>query len=460
MEINQVLTVLKRWIGVIIGVVVVIALGIFINLRRSADMHSAYVRLQLTAPDRDDVRLVDEYRFVNDREEATSARNNFTEIARSGNVYDQTQELLGLSDEDMGYEINVTAIQDSDFVVVKFTKDSSDNLIDIANAHVDEAIKALGNTRALAAEASLDAYAIQLEDSVSSLVEAEGALTQFQETHGIISLEREMEIEEQVIGSLEIEKAQLSLPQTNEDGVTVGTASSAADLQAQIRQIELQIQEELLEQLQVEQDGIVGAEATPTGLSATEQTNLNNLNKSIAAQKEEVIKLRIADLEGQIEQLLEQITIMEQSGVENPAALLVDSRIESSRENLARLQGLESEYNILKANVKGALATYDLVLTKYNESEVRAEVNRGASFVQVVENATSTSLEPNPMIQFLVLGIAAGLALGVLIAFLLEHFYPNTPDQTSKRVYDADETGGDSAESSLAMGASIHSDNL
>ncbi len=459
MDLNQILAVLKRWIGVIIGVVVVIALGIFLNFRSSADEFSTTVRLQLTAPDRDDVRLVDEYRFVNDREEATSARNNFTELARDRSVYNTTQEELGLSDVDMNYSINVSAVQDSDFVIVKFTAPTSDNLIEIANVHVAETIKALGNTRALASEASLGAYSIQLDDSIEILTQAEDELAAFQVTHGIIALEREIQIEERVIETLEIEKAQLTIQQAQEDGSSVSSQSSIASLESQISAIDLQIQEEILNQLVIEQDGILGNVVVPEDLSTSERNSLSTLEKSINSQAEEVQKLKIANLEQQKEILTAELALLKESGVDNPAALLLESQIQERRDNLTRLRGLEPEYNILKANTEGALETYDLVLTKYNESEVRAEVNRGASFVQVVANANNTFSEPNPMMQFLVLGIAAGLVLGVLIAFGLENFYPDNPDQgsTVSIMKDKEESSATATES-LALGASNSSD--
>lgn len=459
MDLNQILAVLKRWIGVIAGVVVVIALGIFINLRSSADEFSTTVRLQLTAPDRDDVRLVDEYRFVNDREEATSARNNFTELARDRAVYDITRETLGLSDADMNYSINVSAVQDSDFVLVKFTSPSNENLVEIANVHVVETIKALGDTRALAAEASLGAYEIQLEDSIAILTQAEDELAAFQETHNIIALEREIQIEESVIETLEIEKAQLSIQQAQDDGAGLSSQNSAATIEAQIAALDLQIQEEILNQLVIEQDGILGTAGVPEDLSTSERNSLNSLEKSITTQAEEVQKLKIANLEQQKELLTSELELLQDSGVENSAALLLETQIEQRRENLIRLRNLEPEYNILKANTQGALESYNLVLTKYNESEVRAEVNRGASFVQVVADANSISTEPNPMVQFLVLGIAAGLVLGVLLAFVLENFYPDNPDQGSKvsSVIETEEAGSANTET-LALGASNSSD--
>lgn len=459
MDLNQILAVLKRWIGVIIGVVVVIALGIFINFRSSADEFSTTVRLQLTAPDRDDVRLVDEYRFVNDREEATSARNNFTELARDRSVYNTTQEELGLSDLDMNYAINVSAVQDSDFVIVKFTAPTNENLIEIANEHVAQTIKALGNTRALASEASLGAYSIQLDDSIEILTQAEDELAAFQATHEIIALEREIQIEERVIETLEIEKAQLSIQQAQDDGSAVTSQSSIANIESQISAIDLQIQEEILNQLVIEQDGILGNVVVPEDLSTSEKNSLSTLEKSINSQAEEVQKLKIANLEQQKEILTAELELLKESGVDNPAALLLESQIQERRDNLTRLRGLEPEYNILKANTEGALETYDLVLTKYNESEVRAEVNRGASFVQVVANANNTFSEPNPMVQFLVLGIAAGLVLGVLLAFILENFYPNHPDQgsTVSIVKDKEESSATATES-LALGASNSSD--
>ena len=431
MELNHILQVLKRWIAVIAGVVIVITAGIYFNLRSNSTTYSSSVRLQLTAPDRDDVRLVDEYRYVNQREEATLAQNNFTEIAKGREVYNSTQETLGLADNQMDYSIEVTPIHDSDFVVVTFISPNEENLVDIANVHVVEAIKHLGNTRALSSEASSNSFSIQLTESVANLELADAELSAFQAQHNIISLGSEIQIEERVIENLEIQKASLQLELSENDSASAQSQNTVAGLEAQINAIDVQVQEVILNQLVLEQTEILSADALPEELTAAQRADLTKLSDSIASQAEELQNLRLAKLQQDKELLVAQLDSLQSSGVENQATLEIDNLITESRTHLATLLALEPEYNILKANATGALNTYELVLEKYNESQVRAEVNRGANFVQVVNQAFSTSLNPNPIVQFIVMGFAASFVLGILIAFLLEYFYPGPPNSES-----------------------------
>ena len=443
MELTQILQVLRRWAAVIVGVIVVITLGIFLNLRSTPTNYSSSVKLQLTAPDRDDVRLVDEYRYVNQREEATLAQNNYTEIAKSREVYRATQEILNLPDEAMDYTLEVTPIHDSDFVIVKFTSPNEENLIEIANVHVVEAIKHLGNTRALSSEASSSSFSIQLAESVENLEKAEAELAAFQSKHEIIALDSEIQIEERVIENLEIEKARLILEASQDANTVTLSQNTIASLEAQINAIEVAIQEEILNQLVLEQTEILSEDAIPEELTASQRAELNKLTGSIADQAEELQKLRLAKLEEDRDLLIAQLETLKASGVENQAILEIEKLISESRIRLATLLTLEPEYNILKANTSGALETYELVLEKYNEAQVRAEVNRGATFVQVVNQAFSSSVEPNPMIQFIVMGFAASFVLGILIAFLLEYFFPGPPNRESKRSSSSDTSSSD-----------------
>ncbi|MEM8857892.1 MAG: hypothetical protein AAGD96_06205, partial [Chloroflexota bacterium] len=290
MEIKQILRVLQRWAAVIIGVIVVLTAGIYISQRSVSEVYSAQVRLQLTAPDRDDVRLVDEYRYVNQREEATLARNNFTEIAKSGSVYDTTQQILGLDDSQMGYEIEISPIHDSDFVVVKVLSNSDESLDEIANVHVAETIKALGNTRALASEASSSSFSIQLEESVAGLEQTEAALAQFLAENQINALESEIQIEKQVIETLEIQKARLNLELAQE-----GASESAESLQTQISEIDLLIEQEKLNQLVAEQSEILSGIELPETLTATQRGSLNRLAESISEQNAGLQELQICN---------------------------------------------------------------------------------------------------------------------------------------------------------------------
>ncbi|MEM9773435.1 MAG: hypothetical protein AAF902_02565 [Chloroflexota bacterium] len=427
MELKQILRVLQRWAAVIAGVVVILTAGIYISQRSVSELYSAQVRLQLTAPDRDDVRLVDEYRYVNQREEATLARNNFTEISKSDVVYESTQTILGLDDSEMDYSIEVSPIHDSDFVVVKVLSNSESNLIEIANVHVAETIKALGNTRALSSEASSNSFSIQLEESVASLEAADLALAQYLSQNQIVSLDSEIQIEKEVIETLEIQKARLNLDLSQSDEL-----NSAEVLQARISEIELQIEQEKLNQLVAEQSELLSGIELPETLTTAQRNNLNQIANSISNQTAELVELRIANLESQRDQLLADLDSLEDAGTSNQAVLEIDALIAERRSNLARLISLEPEYNVLNANAKGALETYELVLEKYNESQVRAEVNRGASFVQIVDEAFFTSLEPSTTTQFVLLGMAVGLILGILIAFLLDYFYPNKPSEGNK----------------------------
>src|SRR5215468_9965510 len=107
MDLIRVLRAIRRWPGVILSVVVVAGAVTGLRLRATEPIYEAQVKLQLTAPQDEDVTLYDRYRSSNLRDEMTVARNNFTEVLQSREVFDRTVKRLGLDPLDAAYTLKI-----------------------------------------------------------------------------------------------------------------------------------------------------------------------------------------------------------------------------------------------------------------------------------------------------------------------------------------------------------------
>ncbi len=80
MELIDLLRVLRRWIWLIVAVVVVTELALWLGMRSTEPVYAATVKLQISIPQREDVPAYDQSRSFNPRDEITAAINNFSEL--------------------------------------------------------------------------------------------------------------------------------------------------------------------------------------------------------------------------------------------------------------------------------------------------------------------------------------------------------------------------------------------
>src|SRR5512137_63648 len=100
MELIDILRIVRRWLWLIVAVVVVTELALWLGTRSVGPVYAATVRLQFSTPQREDVAAYDEYRAISVRDEITVAINNLIELLQSEEVLARTNSLLGLEGED------------------------------------------------------------------------------------------------------------------------------------------------------------------------------------------------------------------------------------------------------------------------------------------------------------------------------------------------------------------------
>ncbi len=212
MELIDLLRIVRRWLWLIVAVVVVTELALWLGTLSAEPAYAATVKLQISAPQREEVAAYSTYRF-NPRDEIAVAINNLVELLQSEDVYEQTASRLGLDGEDALYTLNAKRASDADFINVTVEARSPELAAEIANTHVGIAIAYYGGLRAQATLAERDLFAGQLQVAEEELWAAEKALADFRTQNGIYSLESQMSTQQRLIEQLQLERDQRLLEQ-------------------------------------------------------------------------------------------------------------------------------------------------------------------------------------------------------------------------------------------------------
>lgn len=371
MELISLLRIIQRWLWLILSMMVTTTLVLGFRLHMTEPIYEAQVKLQLTAPQQEDVALFDRYRSSNLRDEMTVARNNFIEVLQSREVYNRTTRQLGLEGEDVTYAMDVRPLRDSDFIYVTVRGRTPKLAEEIANAHVNAAIGYYGEVRAKPATAAKNFLAEQLRIAEEGFHSAEKALTEFRIQNGIAVLETELTIYQRLLEQLQLERNRRMLE---------GPTSRA-----------IQATETLLDQLQLERERAYAQGDTDT---------VERFDEAIARHSAQLENLR----------------------KNTSATAHVDSILAKRRDELECLVALGAMYAVLQENARQARARYQLLLDKHTEAVLKEDTVQAASFIQIVEPALAPS-QPAPikLKVLLVLAVAGSLGLGVMLAFLLEY---------------------------------------
>lgn len=246
MELIDLLRVLRRWLWLIIIIVVVTELVLWLGLRSADPVYAATVSLQISTPQRENVAAYDEYRSISLRDEITIAINNFVELLQSKEVRLRVIDRLSLSDADGNYTIAAEQVRDTDFINVTAEAQTPALAAEIANTHIDIAIAYYGELRAKSTTAEKNFFAEQLRVAEDEFRVAENTLADFRAQNGIYSLESKLAAQERLLEQLQLERDQLLLKQASTTvASTDNTALNTTDPIADVDKLIVQRMEEL-----------------------------------------------------------------------------------------------------------------------------------------------------------------------------------------------------------------------
>jgi uncharacterized protein involved in exopolysaccharide biosynthesis len=354
---NYLRVIRKRWWIIVLLFVATIAV-ILVNAVREKPVYRAYVKLQVIAPEPQDVSLFSTTRTVGTQEEIVAVQVEFDNALHSYYVGWQTiNDLnLGLSAAELLNGLTVSA--EEEFLNVTFTADNPMDVEAIATRHVENAFKYYAQLRAKSATVALQFIQQQLSDEEKALATAQGELLTFKVTHNLDSLTDEVFALQSQLRQLELERAKLVIERERTTAVAAEYREKAANADPEKSPVDYATL-------------AVGEDISIAGIRAEEA----QYDKLIAEQTAKLVELL-------------NLT------VENDALLRTVSRIQSN---------------------------YNFLADKENEARLKQSQANNVSFIQIVEPARMPDQPaPSRTPKMLAVGAVLSLIAGIILAFVLE----------------------------------------
>jgi uncharacterized protein involved in exopolysaccharide biosynthesis len=349
--------ILKRWWLILLILVTTTAVIMYQSLT-AKPVYRAFVKLQVIAPESQEVSLFSQTKPVGSQEEIVAVEQQFDAALRSGYVAWQTIDDLNLGISATELLNGLTVFADGEFLHVTFVAENPMLVESIATRHVENAFKYYAQIRAKPATVALQFIQQQLTEEEKALATASNALLQFKINHNVDSLPREITAVQDQLRSLQLERAKLVTEREKAQAISakyIEEATKTGSTEAAVN----------YQRLAVAQDAIVAG---------------------IRAQEIEYDKL-IAQQQSQLEELLKLTT--EYEGL------------------LRSLSRIQSNYNFLS--------------DKENEARLKQSQATNVSFIQIIEPARMPDRPaPSQTPKRLMVGAIVSVLTGVILAFILE----------------------------------------
>jgi uncharacterized protein involved in exopolysaccharide biosynthesis len=347
----------KRWWVIVLLFVVTVA-AVLVNAVREKPVYRAYVKLQVIAPESQEVSLFTTIRTTGTDEEIVAVQVQFDSALHSYYVAWQTiNDLnLGITAAELLEGVVVTA--EEEFLNVTFTADNPMDVEAIATRHVENAFKYYAQIRAKSATVALQFIQEQLAAEEETLAMAQSELLAFKVTHNFDSLELEVTAIQNQVRQLQLERAKLVVERERTEAIAAKYREEAAKADPKNPTVDYATL-------------AIGEDITLAGIRA-EEARYDKLIEEQQARLEELLKLT----------------------VENEALLRDVSRSQSN---------------------------YSFLADKETEARLKQTQANNVSFIQIVEPARmpdqpAASRTP----KMLAVGVVLSLIVGIILAFVLE----------------------------------------
>jgi len=354
---NYLRIIAKRWWVILIIMVVTLAV-IAYNSLTAKPIYRAYVKLQVIAPESQEVSLFSQTTPVGSREAVVAVELQFDAALRSAYVAWQTIADLNLGISAGELLNGLTLFADGEFLHVTFVAENPMLVESIATAHVENAFKYYAQMRSKPSTVALQFIQQQLTEELKALSSAGNAMLQFKLDHNLDSLPREITAIQDQLRGLRLEKDKLATERAKVEAVSA-------------KYIE---------------------EAGKTG--STESA----VNYQHQAAAQDAISAGIRAQEAAYEKLIQQ-----QESV------------------LQELLKLITEYDDLSRAHARIQSNYAFLADKENEARLKQSQATNVSFIQVIEPARMPDRPaPSRTPKSVAVGAIVSLIVGIIVAFVLE----------------------------------------
>lgn len=331
---------------------------ILVNAIKAKPVYQAYVKLQVIAPEPQQVVLFSETRPVASREEIVAVQVQFDAALHSPYVAWQTIADLNLGISAAELLEGLTVVGEEEFLHVTFVADNPMLVEAIATTHVENAFEYYAQIRAKSATVALQFIQQQLSEEEKALATAQNALLEFKLAHNIDSLPREIQAIQDQLRALRLERAKLVAEREAAKAIADKYRSEAAKTDPKKATVDYMA---LAFSQDVTVASLLAREAEYDRLIAQQQTALEDLLK------------------------------------------------------------LTTEYESLLRNVSRIQSNYNFLADKENEARLKQSQANNVSFIQIVEPARMPDRPaPSRTPKMLAVGSIVSVLAGIILAFILE----------------------------------------
>jgi uncharacterized protein involved in exopolysaccharide biosynthesis len=363
----------RAWLIVLI---MVMAVGvILISSLTAKDVYRATVRVQVIASEPGEVALFSAYRSGPAAEEIAAAQQDFIAALRRPIVAWETIADLNLGIGAIDLLDRLTVGTDEDFINISYDTDSPQEAEAIVSKLADNALTYYRNLRAKNATVLRVFIAQELDKEEKTLSTAKDSLLQFKLQHNLDSLQRELQAYQDELRQLRFARDMAVL-----QGEQAGSEATLYDQE-------------------VDKATQLAEAASERGATATASFYFGVAREFNQQAADARIKSEGA----------------------KTAKAGYDQLINDRETRLLGLIGLSADYDKLQSEVNTIQGNVDFLTSKLNEAVLKENQSLNASFIQVAEPARQPDRPaPSQTPKLLLVGAAISLALGVILAFVLE----------------------------------------
>ncbi len=358
--------IILRWSWVTLILVAATA-GVIIY--SNADVPLVYwstVKLQVAAPEPEEVALFTTVRAGSTRDEISAVQTTFAQIAKGTAVTRMTIQALGLkiSPVELQDRISIEIPPYSDFVNVSISADNPDDAANLARVQTNNALSFYGEARAKTATERKVFITQQLQTASADLTTAREALLRFQVKYGTADLARDIQQYQDTLRSLRLDRDRNMIEIERSTAAVAFYTASAQKAAA---------------------ENDPGAVASYRNSATANQGAIEGLKAAIARQNEIIAQREI---------------------------------------ELVALVSLTSQYDGLRTDLQRAENNYNFLQGKLNEATIKENDARSVGHIQIVEPAqTPTRGQRTETKNLLIPGVAASVIGGVILSFVLEFIF-------------------------------------
>ena len=388
----------RWWLFLLLPVVTVVAIWAIGSTAEPE--YVAYERLQIIPSDAQLVTLFSRTPTLTTEQQIQSVHDDFYDVVRLPAVAWKTIADLNLNMSASELIDRIDTEHFSTFITVSARMPEPELARDVVTVHTQNAIEYLRKIRVNPAEVTKKFLDEQVTQQEQVLAQARLALQQFQLEHEVSDLPKEIAAAEDMKRVLTAERDRLLAQAAQAEALAAQYDKMAEANRAKAAELTSLLPRTLITDTAAITD-TTGVELPDEVL--TTQQQIENLTALAAAQAR---------------QAQEQKAL---AAGKRAAAEDYNRILNERQQEIIFLLGLQEQYQALLNRLNQAQGTYDFLVDKANEANLKVVQGSTVGYLEVVSPArTPTAPAPKHLWQLMLVGILSSLLLALLLAFLIE----------------------------------------